>query len=369
MPRVRKKLNANALSTGEWNYLHGLFLADGYRDAYEYRRNCWSYRIRFFLQGDQLEIAHRIATLIKKTGLKPHVGWDPIKNMIIVRVYSILLFDFLPDGKRLRDDPIYREHFYENNGLLNLQKGMPFIAGLLDGDGRCQAWISKGRRSFLGSMNKWLWSFSQTKFLFLIDYILKFAESLAPDSVRVMINGRGRIVSFRKSLIIALLKLGIEEYSWKVTQWLNKVVMLERDRGIYHTVGEVARMFNVSSFVARNWIKAGKLSYLRRTDEKGKSYRYFVSTEEVERFREIFLKERNALERIKSDGVKLVDAAEMLGIPYSTLRRWHRFGKFRAVMVHEGSLRFLVVPRDEINQIKAKCAKRNEKGKRTNERR
>jgi DNA-binding transcriptional MerR regulator len=351
---VRKKLHVDALSSDEWNYLYGLYLADGYGDAYEYRPAWWSYRVRFFLQGDQAEIACKVASLLRKTGLNPHIERDPVERMIIVRVYSILLLDFLADGNRLKDDPIYRESFFRDHELLTFEKGLPFIAGLLDGDGRCQPYISKGTRSFLGTINKWSWSISQTTFPFLIDYITKFTESLSPNSVRVIATGRKRVANFHKSLIIAMLKLDIAKYSWKVTQWLSKLAELERERGTYLTVGEIARMFNVSSYVTRNWIKAGKLAYKRRTDEKRRYCKYFVSKEEVEQFRERHLDELKALERAKSEGVKLVGVAEILGIPYSTLRRWHRLGRFKAMMVREGSIKFLLVSRDEINRIRGK---------------
>jgi predicted site-specific integrase-resolvase len=53
-----------------------------------------------------------------------------------------------------------------------------------------------------------------------------------------------------------------------------------------------------------------------------------------------------------------------LGISYNSLRRWHQFGRFRAIVVREESLRFLVMPRDEIERLKDKIqAKRREENK------
>jgi hypothetical protein len=151
VPHVGKKFRADPLSNEEWNYLYGLFLADGYSDVYQYKGRWWSYRIRFFLQGDQMEKAYKVERLLRKTGLNPHIERDAVKDVIVVRVYSISLH-FFPNGEFLKGDPVYGEEFSNHHELLVPDKGMPFIAGLLDGDGRCQARIGKGRRIFLGSI-------------------------------------------------------------------------------------------------------------------------------------------------------------------------------------------------------------------------
>jgi hypothetical protein len=72
---------------------------------------------------------------------------------------------------------------------------------------------------------------------------------------------------------------------------VGKVAKLEKERGICYTVGGLARMFNVSAFVAGNWIKAGKPAYYTRIEGE-RIGKYFISAKKAEQFRERLLEER-----------------------------------------------------------------------------
>jgi hypothetical protein len=82
----RYKLNMEALSTEEWNYVRGLYFSDGNRFVRRDGRK--DYRILFFFQGDESELAVKLSAMLESAGLRPRIRRDRHENMFVVWVSS-----------------------------------------------------------------------------------------------------------------------------------------------------------------------------------------------------------------------------------------------------------------------------------------
>ena len=113
VPRTRH-INPDSLEVGEWDWLLGLYYADGTR----YKNVDYHYTIKFSLQFNEEEIVRRLVDLLGRLGnVKPWIRKD--KRCIHVLVCSKQLFGLLPN----------KEEPYEPKDEL------AFLAGLIDGDG------------------------------------------------------------------------------------------------------------------------------------------------------------------------------------------------------------------------------------------
>lgn len=287
--------------------------------------------------------------------------------MQIVQVFSKALYLFLPEKETLRKDVAVREKFFEENKFLGVGGGVPFVAGLLDGDGRVAVNVVNKRRYFFGQVNQWPWEFYQTRCMFLVDYAVKFVESPASKSVRVQTRARDGLRTARlvKSGVTALLDAGVAKFSWKADCWLRTVKEVRSERLRYYNVGQVARMLNVSNDVVRGWLKTGSMKYVRTemsTRERQASLsHYYIPVHEAEKFRKSFLEKKGRMERVKAESVRLIELVEELGIPYTTLRRWCERAEIQITLVREAGGRgwkHLVIPRNEIEKLN----KRKERG-------
>jgi hypothetical protein len=133
------ELLVDALSGEEWSYVLGLFFADGWCSVTKYRRGVGSrYPVGFDLQGGEGELAYKLIALLRRAGLNPRkVTGRQGKDMIEVVMASKPFLYFLPDKKNLSDNAVARRAFFERNKLYDIRFGIPFLAGLLDGDGSC----------------------------------------------------------------------------------------------------------------------------------------------------------------------------------------------------------------------------------------
>jgi hypothetical protein len=276
----------DALSADEWSYLFGLFLADGYRGSFYHGR---AYQGGFFLQENEKELAERVVALLRRAGLRPRLTKSKKSRMFEVLVYSVALLVLLPDGWSLTDDVPLRERFFEENNLLNIQSGMPFLAGLLDGDGYCGATLVKSdwaKNCVYGVVDQWHWVFTQSKFPFLVDYVERFLGIVAPEGkfhVYERAGGFGKSLTyymyFTKPVISSLLRAGIVEYSWKATRWQRKIAELRSKRDSYYRLSEAARVLHVNRKTMWRWLRAGKVRYVRRSDW------FYIPASEVERLK------------------------------------------------------------------------------------
>jgi hypothetical protein len=88
--RKPREININAISDEEWNYIYGLYFADGFSAVKKRKGKSWlSYETCFSLQGDQLAIAQKLMKMFRSIGLDPHMtSWPHGKREIDVHVYS-----------------------------------------------------------------------------------------------------------------------------------------------------------------------------------------------------------------------------------------------------------------------------------------
>jgi hypothetical protein len=368
------KLNSEAITAQDWNYIRGLFLADGYSDIRRNRNGgVEEYRVRFFLQGDEREIARKVTVLLRKAGLNPHVDGDRHDNLINLRIYSKQLLNFLPDKEALKNDPVARERFFEENRLFEVQSGLSFVAGFIDGDGSCRLTVTE-RRFKTALMD---WGFSQTTLKFIVDYIMRFMNMLSPNSTyvaeRQRKDGRNEIAGkFRKRAVNALLTAGIDQYSFKVARCLKRMTAFQSELHKYCTTGEASRILGVKPWVVRRMADAGEIKCNRTGSSAGSpdlSRRYFP-IEKVKKLLKKLESRRSRNEVVKQGGVKLTVLAGMLGVSDRALEWLRLHGKLRATLVEEDHGRgssYLVIPHDEVEKLTKRYIERKKGEKQIDE--
>lgn len=269
-------LRVDALSQAEWSYLRGLFLTDGCSDL---SKKQGRYRVRFLLQGNEGELASRVAELLSRAGLNPRIYTDRRKNVLTVEAYSMHLFNFLPGKDALNRSEELREKFFRENALFTVEGGAPFLAGLLDGDGYCS--VEVGKRYFFREVIVSTWCFQQDNDLYLVDYVRRFVESLAPSSVRIK-KRRGRktlAACIRRSGIMALLDARIAHHSWKVVRWLELIAEARSERSRFISVRQVAGLLHIPYRAVARWVSSGIVRFVQ-----GGRWRY-IPAAEVERLK------------------------------------------------------------------------------------
>jgi hypothetical protein len=117
--------------------------------------------------------------------------------------------------------------FLRENGLFGLANGVPFCAGLMDGDGLCRTYGVRSRarrRQPCPGRFQVAWHFSQTRLSFLNDYFAGFVESLAAGSTS-RIRRRGRVEGVCVNLPgrEALLRAGLASWSLKAAKCVQEV--------------------------------------------------------------------------------------------------------------------------------------------------
>lgn len=296
--RAPHHVNINALSPSDWSYIYGLYFTDG--------NVCRGYHVRFCLQGNEEQIAQRVAEMIQRIGLKPTISRHSKKDMIVVQSYSKQLADFLPDKEKILNNMALADEYMRKN---NLTLDLSFCAGLIDGDGMCKAYEVKSRskrRGSFGTINV-EWTFSQTKFPFLRKVFRDFVEFLAPKST-TEIYARGRVEGVRVNTRgrKALLESGLANRSWKASEF-----------------GELfSRLVGKHKRKRAEWAK-----------------------------------------RIDNSGMRIKVVSRELDIPYKTLITWKQRGKLRTTLVYEGGgMGKLIVPRDEVDRIRGLVLTRRSAG-------
>jgi hypothetical protein len=257
---INPLMDLNDLTNGERGYLLGLYLSDGCLQ----KRSKRSYRVTFHLQGNEGKIANRVGELLRRANMKPSVSYSKGENCIVVGASSRNLNEFFPNKDALKYDEQGRERFFDENGFHGVQNGVPFCAGLLDGDGTCRAYCYQWRhRKTAGSFGsiRVRWKFSQNKLPFLIDFLHEFLESLAPNSTCIascfhVNTGRSeRLVRFSNSGRKTLLEAGVGKWSWKAAECELKVSQLLKEKQkrktdwIVRSKGEGERLVDVAYLV------------------------------------------------------------------------------------------------------------------------
>lgn len=333
--RKRCSMNTAALTPEELSYLLGLYCADGYLTK---RKN--SAGVFWCLQGNEEPIANRVEALLTRTGLRPRLHFSR-HGGIEVAVYSMSLSKIFPVKKNvLKRSVAWR--FLKR--YLSIECGIPFFAGLIDGDGRCKAYYNHRSHGFFGYVSSH-WDFSQTKFPSLREYLHEFIETLSPSgsTIRTYRRQKGsreradHVVLIRKSGMQALLQNGLDKYSWKVEMWQQQIAELQRRlsslRSSVCTVGQVARLLGLSRAAIWKRCKMGNVKTLRG---HGRTW-YLIPSEEVERL----IRERN--------GYTTSQLARKLDVTVSTVSMLCKAGKIRAL--RGGNRKRYLIPVDEAERL------------------
>jgi hypothetical protein len=263
-------MNVDKLTREERSYLLGLFLTDGSM----FRRGKRHCDVHLWLQRNEMELANRVATMLKSADLVPHIyEYSRKKRFVALAVSSNNLDSFFPDKKILLCDDKVMQKFFDENALSTIQCGVPFIAGLLDGDGYCRASLD-GR--WFRSIRLWGWELSQYRLVFLVHYLKRSVELIAPDSVTIKTYASGRVrASIRKDGIVALMSKGIADYSFKVARWLEARLRLENVRTKYYSTREIGEILGLCRTTVRHLLSTGKMKYYRKCRS------YYVSADEL----------------------------------------------------------------------------------------
>jgi hypothetical protein len=148
-------MDLGAVSAEERAYVLGLFFADGYM----YRRRKSTRELTFCLQGDEEQIAERLAELFRRSGLFPRTYRLSRSDELRVTVVCANLLSFLPNKAELLhrgiDDAAVKQ--FISTEELEGDLGIPFIAGLLDGDGCCSVDYYTNRKCIFGFVCKRWW--------------------------------------------------------------------------------------------------------------------------------------------------------------------------------------------------------------------
>jgi len=328
-------MNTSALTPEELSYLLGLYCADGY--LYK-RKN--SAGVFWCLQGNEEAIANRVEALLTRTGLRPRVHFSR-HGGIEVAAYSMSLSKVFPVKKNILKTSVAWRFLKR---YLSSKYGIPFVAGLIDGDGRCKAYYNQRSHGLLGYISSH-WDFSQAKFPSLHEYLHEFIETLSPggSTIRTYRRRKGpkervdHAVLIRNSGIQALLQHGIDKYSWKAETWQQQIAELQRRlsslRSSVCTVGQVARSLGLNRATVWKWCKMGKVKTLRG---RGRTW-HLIPSKEVERL----LKDRNAYTTSQ--------VAQKLGVTVNIVSTWCKAGKIRTLC--GGNRKRYLIPVDEAERL------------------
>jgi hypothetical protein len=282
-------MNVGVLSYEERAYLLGLFLADGNMTRVKH-----SARVIFSLASNEEALAERVFGMLGRLGFHPNIKvYSGDRNYIAARVYGVDLLSYFPDKKSLLSlDAEALENWFRCEGLWG-ELGIPFLAGLVDGDGYVSA--KYDRRSIFPCVEV-CWSFVQKELGFLIDFIIRYVERLTPHGVGVYVRkgGKGRIVNFSTSGREALLSRGMAKWSWKVSWCTTKTEKMRQQvadlRSRFYTTPQVACRLHVSRATVLWWCNHGSVSFMRIRGNRygaGSRYYFIIPVEEVERLRKI----------------------------------------------------------------------------------
>lgn len=117
-PRNHIKLDFSRIDSDDWDWMVGLFLADGSK----YKEKQRQYRVYFYLSPKcDIPIAKHLINILENIGLNPDINLKHSINTLAIRVTTKELFNKLPNKTK-------EKNFFPKNKDA-------FIAGFLDGDG------------------------------------------------------------------------------------------------------------------------------------------------------------------------------------------------------------------------------------------
>jgi hypothetical protein len=299
MPVPPRDVKFDLLSLEEKAYLLGLYLTDGCTR----RKKGVPSGVAFFLGRDEEELAQKVAGIFRRLGLNPKVhlpngrGW----RCIVLDVSGKGLFPTFPDKSRFVSKCLGNtdvKKWLSEEGFEG-ELGIPFIAGLLDGDGCLR--VSYRKVGSFGSVIK-DWFFSQRTCPFLIDYLTKYLNLFlaTPDRATITRDKKTgvRIVTISASSREALLEKNIANFSFKVVKWNEKLELLTTKlhdlKAKFCTTTQLAKRLQVDRTTVHLWCGKGCVKYMRIGFEVENKDRYWrvIPVEEAERVALIVEKER-----------------------------------------------------------------------------
>jgi hypothetical protein len=290
---VKPETVAGDASREVWAYLLGLYFTDG--SLCHTWKTCW--RVSFYLASDEAELVERVARYLRSFGRTPHVRPPKSRNYFTVRFSGSRSPPPFPDKKQfLSGGDAWT--WLSSEGLDD-EFAVPFIAGLLDGDGYCRA--SFHGKGALGHVDV-RWSFTQKKYGFLVDYLVRYVNNLA-SSGSTPLPGRdgGREVLILAPGREALLRAGIARWSFKVARFLRSFEELRKRvlevRSRFLTPNQAAKRLHVDGTTVWRWCKLGfvKCIRVRGASSKIRGYRCLIPVEEVQRLGQENVKMKDGL--------------------------------------------------------------------------
>jgi hypothetical protein len=255
-----------------------LYFADG--SLRKRRKSSWIVGVA--LQGDEMSIAERVAGMLRRSGLNPRIYCERGSYVIRLTATAMNLTVLFPVKGRVRSMSDVALRWVVEEGV-----EVPFVAGLLDGDGNTRVRYDS-RESVFGYVCS-EWSFAQTKFPFLVDFFGDYVNGLVVRGASVSNSVGVHIVSILRSGREALLLCGIAEWSYKVKDWLVRSESLERwlmdIRSRFLTTGQVALRLGIGRCWVAKLCRRGRIRHIliRSVLSSGKRYYNIIPVEEVER--------------------------------------------------------------------------------------
>lgn len=332
--RRKRVMNVDVLSVGERAYVLGLYFADGCM----VKKNRSSFRVQFDLQGDERDIVGRIVGMFRRSGLNPCV-YERFggRNMFRVVVIGGNLPSLFPRKRVFLSSAEFGDWVREK-GFDGGELAVPFVAGLVDGDGTCL--VQNKSKYIFGSPNLY-WSFSQIKYKFLADYLVEYVRRLGSGGVhfRDNLGRRARVVEFSQRGRDALVRAGIACWSFKVARCLKEFEEAKGEvlylKAKFWKPSQVAQRLHVTSITVHRWCKLGyieKFLRIRGLKARRGSYSYLIPVEEIQRL-EAEERTRAAATPEGERYLSVGEAARLLGVSESSVHRYVKDGKLRVVSV------------------------------------
>nr|MDO8100551.1 helix-turn-helix domain-containing protein [Candidatus Njordarchaeota archaeon] len=326
-----------------------------FSDGYLRKRTKSTHNLLFSLQGDEDDIVKRIVEMFRRSGLNPTIDTTRGKvNEYRVEVVATNILSFFPDKNEfLSLDASALKNWIVHEGLGG-KLGVPFIAGLLDGDGSCRV---ESRSSIFGSI--WMnWRFRQKKYPFLVDFLGQYINSLAVEGVSVSSKGGELTARILTSGRDALIKAEIMKWSSKVVGCLKKYEKLKRQisdlRSRFYTAAEVARRLKVDGSSVLKWCRLGYIKHLRiRNIPSRLRYCYIIPVEEVQRLElEVGMSKSGLGRLMTSKGhITVKQVAHALGVGYQSVYRFIKTGKLNDVPFSTlGGVKKHLIPAEEVDR-------------------
>ncbi len=300
---INPVMNIDSIPVLQRSYLLGLYLTDGALIKGRGRARTVSYSF----QKNEEEIADNVAAILRQGDLRPSVLRREKWNYVAVQAHCVNLEQFFPDKQSMAREDDTRKEFFEKNNLQTVENGVAFCAGLLDGDGCCKVYMRRGKKGmgFGGVDTTWIFQQAE-KSGFLVDWFQRFVDSLSPDSTHVHYSRQNNSYSRTRMINVfingkgreALLRRRIDRWSWKVRKFMESLSAMLKERDMQKA----------------QWV-----------------------------------------ERVRHQGMKLQEVADLLSVSRDALYSSYRHGGMRAELVREaGGVGFLVIPRDEVDRLKAR---------------